>query len=105
MDGAEVAITALAIVATLCGALIWLLKKLFAQNENVLTRLSSSLDGLAALLKSQQDNEEERRREHEEFKADLVRMFVQIDEKQDRNYNAISTLNVKQLNVEKVIRK
>lgn len=105
MDGAEVALSALLIVGTLCGALIWLLKKLFAQNENVLTRLATSLDGLAELLKSQQENEEERRREHEEFKAELVRMFTQIDEKQDRNYNALSTLNVKELNVETVIRK
>ena len=45
--GAEVALAALAIVATLAAALIWLLKKLFAQNTSTLKHLSESSNNLA----------------------------------------------------------
>lgn len=43
----EVALAALGIVATLAGALIWLLKKLFAQNTSTLKHLSESSNNLA----------------------------------------------------------
>lgn len=46
-DGASVALAALGIVATLAAALIWLLKKLFAQNTDTLNYLSDSSNNLA----------------------------------------------------------
>lgn len=46
-DGAAVALAALGIVATISGALIWLLKKLFAQNTTTLKHLSDSSNNLA----------------------------------------------------------
>ena len=46
-DGTSVELAALGIVATLAAALIWLLKKLFAQNTDTLNYLSDSSNNLA----------------------------------------------------------
>lgn len=45
-----VILATLAIVSALAGALIWLLKKLFVQNEGVLKQVSDSIDNLANTL-------------------------------------------------------
>lgn len=47
VGGTDVALAALGIVATLAAALIWLLKKLFAQNTSTLKHLSESSNNLA----------------------------------------------------------
>ena len=47
MDGADVALAALGVVAALATALIWLLKKLFNQNTITLKHLSDSSNNLA----------------------------------------------------------
>src|SRR5690625_3819865 len=96
MEGAEVALTALAIVATLCGALIWLLKRLFTQNEGVLTKLASSLDGLHSFLKEERESRAERDELNEEFQKKVVDRLDHINTKTtsilmkaDRNYEAV----------------
>lgn len=45
-----VILSALGIVSALAGALIWLLKKLFTQNEVILAKVSNSIDKLSDTL-------------------------------------------------------
>ena len=45
-----VILAALAVISGITGALIWLLKKLFTQNEGVLKGVSESMNNLAATL-------------------------------------------------------
>lgn len=95
MDGAEVAITALGIMASVVGALVWLLRKLFTQNESVLAKLAGSIDGLHEFLKEERLSRTERDTLNEQFQTKVIDHLDHINTKTsailvkaDRNYEA-----------------
>ncbi len=84
--GSEVALAALTIVATLAAALIWLLKKLFAQNTSTLKHLSDSSNNLAqsisqlSLVSERQTRIIERQEESDvEWQKYVARRFDNLD--------------------------
>ena len=88
--GSEVALAALGIVATLAGALIWLLKKLFEQNAGTLNNLSGALDRNTKALISLEESLAQRDKESKEFNEKIVNHFanhekilIRIEKKQD----------------------
>lgn len=90
MTGVEVALAALAIVSTVVGALVWVLRELFKQNQSVIGKLSVSLDHLTdTLQKSDADRLG--------FERNVLNRLVSIDQKADRNYQA--TIRVKEQTV------
>lgn len=89
--GQEVALAALGIVATLAGALIWLLKKLFEQNAGTLKHLTSALDRNTDAMISLKDSLNQRDEESKKFNTSVLtqlaaqeRLLIAIDKKQNR---------------------
>lgn len=81
MTGVEVALAALGIVGTVVGALVWLLKGLFTQNQNVLAELTSAIKSLKETLSN---TDEETRR----FQVLVIKKLDNLDKKADRNHQA-----------------
>lgn len=99
MNGGEVALAALGIVATVCAALIWVVKFLFTKNDTTNNRLASSIEKSAdashALQKSLADRDA---RDHE-FQRDVIASLAkvslsldQLDRKSDVNLRAVQLI-------------
>lgn len=82
MEQTSIALAALGIVGTLCAALIWLLKKLFTQNEDVLGKLSCSIDTLSDVLSNNDKRDLD-------FQKLVIKQLKDIESKTDRNYDAV----------------
>ncbi|WP_427007207.1 hypothetical protein [Pseudarthrobacter sp. H2] len=107
MNGAEVAIAALGIMATVVGVLVWLLKKLFTQNDTTLKEgnaanleLAKSINKLATASEEQVRLGREQATAREKWEALVVKKLDAIDKKADRNYEASINMNVKTQNVQ-----
>lgn len=101
MNGVEVALAALAIMATVVAALVWLLKKLFTQSDTTLkegnkasVQLANSIDRLATASEEQIKSGRERDAEQIKFQRVVLKSLATLDEKADRNYEATSNMNV-----------
>lgn len=81
MTGIEVALAALGILGTVVGALVWLLKGLFTQNQTVLSELTSAIKSLKDTLSK---TDEETRK----FQVLVVKKLDNLDKKADRNHQA-----------------
>lgn len=99
--GSEVVLSALAIVATIAGALVWLLKKLFEQNSTTLKSLSESLDKNSDALTSLRKSLNQRDAESNEISTKIVRqletqekVLKKISNTQDELVQKLSPLEV-----------
>lgn len=89
--GSEVALAALGIVATIAGALVWLLKKLFEQNSGTLKHLSAALDRNTDAMIGLKESLTQRDSESKEFSKKILaqliaqeKLLIAIDKKQNR---------------------
>lgn len=87
MDGAEVALAALGIMATIVGVLVWLVKKLFNQNDTTLKQvsatsllLSRSIDKLAVASDKQTTAIEKQEKATLEWQKYVTERFNNLDE-------------------------
>ena len=99
-----VAIAALGILGSVVAALVWLLKKLFTQNDTTLTKntninasLAKSIDNLNDTMKCNEEN-------RLEFQTGVVNSLKKISEVQDtisnRQVDMYEHINTKIMNVE-----
>lgn len=78
----SIVLTALGIVATIAGALVWLLKKLFTQNEDTIRQntlatieLSKSINGLSAASSKQVTTLENQEKATKEWQQYVIGRF------------------------------
>lgn len=97
MSGVEVALAALGIMATIVAALVWLLKKLFNQNDTTLKEgnianleLAKSINKLATASEEQTRLGRERDAEQREFQKEVLHNLKTLNEKADKTYTAVS---------------
>lgn len=97
MNGVEVALAALGIMATIVAALVWLLKKLFNQNDTTLKEgnrsqleLAKSINKLAAASEEQTRVGRERDAEQREFQREVLHSLKTLNEKADQTFEAVS---------------
>lgn len=97
MNGIEVALAALAIMATTVAALIWLLKKLFNQNNTTLKEgnkanleLAKSINKLATASEEQTRAGRERDAEQREFQEQVLANLKSLNAKADKTYRAVT---------------
>lgn len=107
MDDSAIIITSLGIMGTMVGVLVWLIKKQFDQNDtnvkesNSTNRmLAASINKLSVASERQVDAIEASREENREFQKLVISKLDQIDDKADRNLNAITKQTVKEQTVE-----
>lgn len=86
MDGSSVALAALGVVATISGALVWLLKKLFTQNDDTLKALAksngilaSSIDKLAVSSEKQTNVIEKQEKSAEQWQKYVKLRFDKLE--------------------------
>lgn len=96
MFGEAIVLAALGIMATITAALVWLLKKLFTQNDTTLRegnkvslRLSMSIDKLAAASEEQIKATRERTQKDQRWQELVIKKLDHLDVKADRNHDAI----------------
>lgn len=89
MEGEPIVLAALAIVASIAGALVWLLKKLYSQNETTVRDNTKSNAELAKAIAGLSSSTEARNKSDLEFKATVLSKLETIDNKADRNHSAI----------------
>lgn len=102
MGGSEVALAALGIMATIVGVLVWLLKKLFTQNESTIKENSKSNSLLATSITRLANASEEQVRaartrdeEHRSFQAHVVEKLDLIEVGVDRTHKALVNKSTK----------
>ena len=88
MTGIEVALAALGITATVAGALVWLLKKLFDQNDTTLHQNTAALTELTKTLTHLNASIAANDKADREFQKTVLRYLVSLDKKADRNHDA-----------------
>lgn len=112
MGGEGVALAALGIMATTVGVLVWLLKKLFNQNDTTLKEgnkanleLAKSINKLASASEEQTRVGRERDAEQREFQTQVLHSLQLLNKKADKTYNAVSRapVNIEQQHVEKQV--
>ena len=89
MTGIEVALAALGILATVIGALVWLLKKLFDQNNTTLQRNTSAVVELNKTLGHLNQSITANDKADREFRKTVLGYLVSLDKKADRNHDAV----------------
>ena len=89
--GSEVALAALGIVATIAGALVWLLKKLFEQNTGTLSSLAQSLDHNTDAMVSLKDSLTQRDTQSTEVTKKIVSQL----ESQEKVLHGLSQTQLK----------
>ena len=103
MDGSEVALASLAIMATMVGALVWIVKKQFISQETTIKqntealennneaygKLSDLIDGMLNKLNVQDERDQK-----------VLDILDKISSKQDCIYDTITTTN---MNVETLV--
>lgn len=99
MNGAEVALAALAIVATVCAALIWVVKFLFTKNDRTNNRLAGSIEKSANASQALQRSLADRDARDHEFQRDVIEALAkvsvsldQLDRKSDTNLDAVQLI-------------
>ncbi|AZI61877.1 hypothetical protein RQN9TF_12800 [Rhodococcus qingshengii] len=99
MNGGEVALAALGIVATVCAALIWVVKFLFTKNDKTNNRLASSIEKSANASHALQQSLAARDARDHEFQRDVIDALGkvsisldQLDRKSDANLNAVQLI-------------
>lgn len=108
--GESTALAALGIVATIAAALVWLLKKLFTQNDTTLRHIAKSSASLAsaieALNKTLEANDETRREDRQadrEYQKYMRSTITKVSEKQDIIHDIVAkTITVENMYVNKV---
>lgn len=112
MNGIEVALAALAIMATTVAALIWLLKKLFNQNNTTLKEgnkanleLAKSINKLATASEEQTRVGRERDAEIREFQKEVLHSLQTLNDKADKTFDAVShaSVTIEKQHVEKQV--
>lgn len=111
MDGAEVALAALGILATLAGGLVWVVKTLMTKTDKTMTKLataieksSESSDALKASIDRRADEDAKWQAQTADWQrqtasilnavAEKVSILPKISEKQDVIYDTISATNM-----------
>lgn len=96
-EGVTVALAALGIMATIVGVLVWLLKKLFTQNETTVQDNSKSNAQLASAIARLADASEEtisaskaRDEEQRSFQQLVIQKLDGLDGKADSIYQVVS---------------
>lgn len=107
MPGEAVVLAVVGVMGTMVGVLVWLIKKQFDQNDtntkesNTTNRqLAASINRLSVASEKQIEATQESREENRRFQALVISKLDQIDEKADRNLNAIVKQTVVQQTVE-----
>lgn len=97
MNGVEVALAALGIMASIVAALIWLLKKLFNQNDTTLKQgtradleLAKSINKLATASEEQTRVGRERDAEQREFQKEVLHSLKTLNDKADKTFDAVA---------------
>lgn len=112
MTGVEVALAALGIMATTVGVLVWLLKKLFNQNDTTLKEgnkanleLAKSINKLAIASEEQTRVGRERDAEQREFQKEVLHNLQTLNDKADKTFDAVShaPVTIEQQHVEKQV--
>lgn len=101
VGGEGVALAALGIMATTVGVLVWLLKKLFNQNDTTLKEgnkanleLAKSINKLAIASEEQTRVGRERDAEQREFQKEVLHNLQTLNEKADKTFDAVSNPTV-----------
>lgn len=101
MNGVEVALASLGIMATVIAALVWLLKKLFTQGDTTLKEgnkanvaLANSIDRLATASEEQIRSGRERDVEQIKFQKLVLKQLKTLDEKADLVIEATTNVTV-----------
>lgn len=100
MDGGfAVAITALGIVATVVGGLIWVVKFLFTKNDKTLNNLATSIEKSAKASTALHDSLKKRDARDHAFQQGVVRSLEhvtktleRIDQKEDQTLAAVKAV-------------
>nr|WP_218681350.1 hypothetical protein [Rhodococcus qingshengii] len=84
MNGAEVALAALGILATIAGALIWTVKFMLTKNDQTLNKLAKSIDKSANASDALQKSLRERDARDHEFQQEVIKNFAKVSNSLDR---------------------
>lgn len=112
MNGVEVALAALGIMATIVAALVWLLKKLFNQSDTTLKEgnksqleLAKSINKLATASEEQVRLGRERDAEQREFQKEVLHNLKTLNEKADKTFEAVNhaPVTIEKQHVEKQV--
>lgn|GEM_PF-6292784 len=94
-----VILASLGIVATVCGALIWVVKFLFTKNDKTNNRLASSIEKSANASNALQKSLADRDARDHEFQRDVIASLAkvslsldQLDRKSDVNLHAVQLI-------------
>lgn len=107
MIGSEVALAALAIMASIVAALVWLLKKLFTQNDTTLKEgnranllLAKSIDKLAVASEEQIKSGRERDSQTLKFQRLVIEKLDSIDTKTALTLDAVANVTIENQHVQ-----
>lgn len=107
MAGEAIILAVVAVMATMVGVLVWLIKKQFDQNDantkesNATNRLlAGSITKLSVASENQIAATRESREEQRDFQKLVMAKLDTIDDKADRNYSAITKQTVVEQTVE-----
>ncbi|WP_437770603.1 hypothetical protein [Arthrobacter sp. KNU40] len=96
MNDSAVILAALGIMATIVGALVWLLKKLFTQNDTTVKegnkvnlKLAASIDKLAEASNEQIKQSRDQASKQRKFEELVIKKLDELGAKADRNHDAI----------------
>lgn len=96
MNDSSVILAALGIMGTIVGALVWLLKKLFNQNDTTVKegnkvnlKLAASIDKLAEASQEQVKHSREEASKQRSFEKLVIAKLDELGEKADRNHDAL----------------
>lgn len=95
MFGESIVLAALGIMATIVGVLVWLLKKLFTQNDTTIRqnnkvnlKLSEAIERMSLAAEEQIRSSKERAQKDQRWQELVVKKLDELDTKADRNYDA-----------------
>lgn len=104
MDGTEVSLASLAIVATLVAGLIWLLKAQFTQNTTTIQKNTDVIEKLTDVIDELSSSIKKRDKTDHEFQIKVSNILDKISTTQDtisdRQVKMYETLNTSVLNVD-----
>lgn len=94
MDDNVVAMAALGIVATVAGAQVWLLKKLFGQNDSTIKQNSGVMVKLSTAIEKLTERIYKSESRDLKFQETVLKYLSELDTKSDRNYDAVMNQHV-----------
>lgn len=100
MNEAPVALAAIAVLATVCGGVVWALKFLLKDINKTLKEKSKSENALATAIANLNTTILQNNQRDQEYHNAVMNEFKMLSEKADRNYQATLALKVNEAHIE-----